>query len=85
MVWLQFIEGSWVETEKVQLKILILILAVILLIEWFQKVIVSRGPYDPMIILGVTRLLQVILIFFIVITFFVIIILDFYQKTINKE
>ncbi len=63
MVCLQSSEGPWGETsQRVQLKTLILILASILVVEWFEKVIVSRTLYDPMIILGAARLLQVILI-----------------------
>jgi len=57
-----------VETsQKLQLKVLILILVSILAVEWLEKVIVPRTLFDPMIILGAARLLQVILIFLIVI------------------
>ncbi len=67
MVCLQSFEGPWVETsQRVQLKILFLILVSILVVEWLEKVIVSRTLYDPMIILGAARLLQVILILLIV-------------------
>jgi membrane protease YdiL (CAAX protease family) len=68
MVCLQSFEGPWVETsQKVQLKALILILVSILVVEWLEKVIVTRTPYDPMIILGAARILQVILILLIVV------------------
>ena len=68
MVCLQSSEGPWVETsQKLQLKVLILILVGILVFEWLEKVIIPRTLFDPMIILGAARLLQVILIFLIVI------------------
>ncbi len=68
MVCLQSSEGPWVETsQKLQLKVLILILVWILVVEWLEKIIVPRTLFDPMIILGAARLLQVILIFLIVI------------------
>jgi membrane protease YdiL (CAAX protease family) len=56
-----------VETsQKVSIKILITILAAILIVEWAQSLIVSKGPGDPMIILGMTRLCEIILILLIV-------------------
>jgi CAAX protease family protein len=68
VVRLQGVEGPWVETsQKVQIKILISVLVAILVVEWAQKLIVSKGPGDPMIILGATRFLQITLILLIVI------------------
>jgi membrane protease YdiL (CAAX protease family) len=68
MVCLQSSEGPWVETsQKIQIKTLILILISIVVVEWLEKVIIPRTSFDPMIILGAARLLQVILIFLIVI------------------
>lgn len=67
MVWLQGIEGLRVETsQSVKLNTLIIILVTILLVEWGQKILVSKVPYDPMIILGAARIFQVILIILIV-------------------
>ena len=54
-------------SQKVSIKILIIILAVILIVEWIQSLIGSKEPGDPMIILGMTRLCEIILILLIVI------------------
>ena len=54
-------------SQKVSIKILISILAVILVVEWAQSLIVSNGTGDPMIILGAMRFLQITLILLIVI------------------
>ena len=54
-------------SQRVQINILIFILVATLVVEWIQKIIASRVSYDPMIILGAARLLQVVLIFLIVV------------------
>ena len=67
MVCLQSSEGPWVETsQKLQIKVLIFILVSILVVEWLQ-VIVPKTLFDPMIILGAARLLQVLLILLVVV------------------
>ena len=53
-------------SQKVQLKSLISILVSIIVIEWLEKVIVSRTSFDPMIMLGAARLLQIFLILLLV-------------------
>ena len=53
-------------SQKIQLKSFIPILVSIIVIEWLEKVIVSRTLFDPMIILGAARLLQIILILLLV-------------------
>ena len=68
MVCLQGIEGSWVEaSQKVEVKILIAILIAVLIVELAYMLVVLKVPGDPMIILGVTRLLQITLVLLIVI------------------
>ena len=68
MVRLQGIEGAWVETsKKVKVNIIIAILIVILVVEWAQRLIAVKALGDPMIILGIVRLLQITLILLIVI------------------
>jgi membrane protease YdiL (CAAX protease family) len=57
-----------VETsQRIQINTLILILVSIVVVEWLQKVIIPRASFDPMIILGAARLLQLILILLFVI------------------
>lgn len=53
-------------TQKVRIEILILIIIAILIVEWLEKITVFRTLYDPMIILGAVRLLQITLILLIV-------------------
>ena len=62
MVCLQGLEGAWMEANKIEIKTLLISLAVIFSIEVSTKVMISQGLYHPMIILGLARLLEIILI-----------------------
>jgi membrane protease YdiL (CAAX protease family) len=66
MVCLQGLEGAWMEANKIEIKTLIISLAVIFSIEVSTKVMISQGLCYPMIILGIARLLEIILIILIV-------------------
>jgi membrane protease YdiL (CAAX protease family) len=66
MVCLQGLEGAWMEANKIEIKTLIISLALIFSIEVSTKVMISQGLYYPMIVLGVARLLEIVLIVLIV-------------------
>jgi membrane protease YdiL (CAAX protease family) len=66
MVCLQGLEDTWMEANKIEIKTLLISLAVIFTIEVSTKVMISQGLYYPMIILGLTRLLEIILIILVV-------------------
>ena len=46
------------ETKPVEIKVLLLTLGAIILIEGAARLLISRGLYDSMIVLGVTRVLE---------------------------
>lgn len=50
------------EANRITTKTLILSLASIIALEWALRLVVSRHLFDPMIILGTARLLEIILI-----------------------
>ena len=54
-------------SQRIQIKTLISILVSIIVIEWLEKVLVSRTLFDPMLILGAARLIQIILILLLII------------------
>jgi len=54
------------EANKIEIKSLVISLATIVSIEVATSFVISRGLYSPMIILGATRLLEIILIILIV-------------------
>lgn len=64
MVWLQGLEGPWMEAKKIQIKTLFLCLAAVLAVELGTRVATAH----PMIILGGARLLEILLIVLIVVT-----------------
>ena len=54
------------EANKIEIKTLAISLVTIVSIEWAMSVVISKGLYMPMIILGAARLLEIILIILIV-------------------
>lgn len=54
------------EANKIEIKTLAISLATIVSIEWATSVVISKGLYMPMIILGAARLLEIILLLLIV-------------------
>jgi membrane protease YdiL (CAAX protease family) len=66
MVCLQGLEEPWMEANKIEIKPLVISLATIVSIEVATSFVISRGLSSPMIILGATRLLEIILIMLIV-------------------
>ena len=66
MVCLQGLEETWMEANKIEIKTLLISLAAIVSTEVAASVMISKGLYGPMIILGATRLLEIILIIMIV-------------------
>ena len=56
------------EAKKIQIKTLFLCLATVIAIELGTWVFISRSAYDPMLVLGCARLLQILLIILIVLT-----------------
>ncbi len=54
------------ETEKIEIKTLIISIAGILSIEVATRVVISKGLYDPMMTLGAARLFEIILIVLII-------------------
>jgi membrane protease YdiL (CAAX protease family) len=66
MVCLQGLEDTWMEANKIEIKILLISLAIIFSIEVSTKAMISQGLYYPMVILGAARLLEIILIILIV-------------------
>ena len=54
------------EANKIETKTLIISLATMVCIEVVTRVVISKGLYNQMIILGVTRLLEIILLMLIV-------------------
>ena len=54
------------EANKIQIKTLFLCLAAVLAVELAARVVISNTPYQPMLILGCARLLQILLIVLIV-------------------
>jgi len=66
MVWLQGLAGPGMEAKKIQLKTLFLCFAAVLAVELGTRVVISRSIYQPMLILGGARLLEICLIILIV-------------------
>jgi len=66
MVCLQGLEDPRMEAEEIEIRTLIISLATIISTEVATIVVISLGLYYPMIILGVARLLEIILIVLIV-------------------
>lgn len=66
MVCLQGLEDSWMETNEIEIRTLIISLATIVSIEVATSVVISNGLHEQMIILGLARLLEIILIILIV-------------------
>ena len=56
------------EAKEIQIKTLLLCLATVIAIELGTWVVISRSAYDPMLVLGCARLLQILLIILIVLT-----------------
>jgi membrane protease YdiL (CAAX protease family) len=51
------------ETNKIEIKTLLISLGMIMGVEFVARVVISKGPYHPMIALGVVRLVETGLIF----------------------
>lgn len=66
MVRLQGIEESWMEPGRIKIKTFLLSLAAIIFLESVAAVTVTESHLSPMIILGVARLMEIILIVLII-------------------
>ena len=69
MVCLQGVEGSWMEANKITIKTLFISVITIVLTELITRVVILKHLFDPMIILGVTRFLEIIMIITIVFSY----------------
>ena len=68
MVCLQSLASPGMEAKEIQIKTLLLCLATVIAIELGTWVVISRSAYNPMLVLGCARLLQILLIILIVLT-----------------
>jgi membrane protease YdiL (CAAX protease family) len=50
------------ETKPIEIKVLLLTLGTLILIEGAARLLISRGLYDSMIVLGVTRIIETMII-----------------------
>ena len=66
MVCLQGIEDPWMEANKIKIKTLFISIATIAFIEVATRIVISRSYFNPMVILGVARVLETGLIILIV-------------------
>jgi membrane protease YdiL (CAAX protease family) len=55
------------EANKIKIKTLAISLAAIIATEFLARIVMTKGPYHPMVILGVTRLVEACLILIVVI------------------
>jgi hypothetical protein len=56
-------------TRKIPLNTLLISLGLVIGTEWGKEVVISKGFYDPLMVLGVTRILQALLIVLVVLAF----------------
>jgi membrane protease YdiL (CAAX protease family) len=66
MVCVSCPESPWMEAEHIEIKTLVISLATMLCIEVATRAVISRDLSNQMIILGVTRLLEIVLLMLIV-------------------
>jgi membrane protease YdiL (CAAX protease family) len=66
MVCLQGIEDPWMEASKIKIKTLFISVATIAFIEVATRIVISRSYFNPMVILGMARVLETGLIILIV-------------------
>ena len=66
MVCVSGLEGPWMEAERIEIKTLVISLATMVCIEVATRAVISKDLYNQMIILGVTRLFEIIFLMLIV-------------------